>query len=498
MDYTTLALPTALFGLITAALVFFRHALRPRTSLPVPRGATPILGHSAAIAADARDMHNIFMRWQEECGEVFQVRLLFSWAIVTANPADIKFVLTQRGTFVHNSLTSQALSYSLPGFLNVIPPPHHGFIRKDVRGSFSEEHLRAFHPQVVRALDELVATCGVYAKEQRPMDVYEDIARTGMAVITNAALGSKLDGAGRDEFITCSRRFLDDVAKTLGNPLAPFFPGLLQRQVRSTGAQVRAICQKLVDARLNECPKLREGRAPDLLDAIVAVKESDVVSHAGLTAVFAIGGFDTISISSSWAIFELCKNPEAREKVVREVDEVWGEKKALDYEDIDKLVYLRQVWKETLRLHPAVAHHVRRTTKNVTLPGSGVFLEKGSAVFVAPVEAQTTKKIWKDPSEFRPERFNVQRGEANRVPAGAYLPFSVGVANCIGMPIANYEGVAVLATLYRHFDISLACDPDKVKHRSETLTVPRAPNPALGGEDLSWAMPITLAWRERG
>ena len=56
------------------------------------------------------------------------------------------------------------------------------------------------------------------------------------------------------------------------------------------------------------------------------------------------------------------------------VNEVFGAKENLDFEDLKKLQYLEQCIKETLRIHPPVIvffrknHHSSETVSNVSIP----------------------------------------------------------------------------------------------------------------------------------
>ena len=63
---------------------------------------------------------------------------------------------------------------------------------------------------------------------------------------------------------------------------------------------------------------------------------------------------------------------------INKVNEVFGEKEDLEFEDLGKLVYLEQCIKETLRIHPPVTitsrknHHRPETVNNVRIPtGNG-------------------------------------------------------------------------------------------------------------------------------
>lgn len=112
---------------------------------------------------------------------------------------------------------------------------------------------------------------------------------------------------------------------------------------------------------------------------------------------------------------------------------------------------------------PPAPFTLRKALKDVKLRGSGVQVPKGTQVLVFFQSAHVGRH-WDDPEQFIPERWGNAEicGEGDKVPGGAYLPFSAGVRNCAGQFFAEYEGLLILAELFRRFDISLACEPTEV------------------------------------
>ena len=55
----------------------------------------------------------------------------------------------------------------------------------------------------------------------------------------------------------------------------------------------------------------------------------------------------------SWLFYELIQNRHVEKKLIEEIDSVIGTR-AIEFEDIKEMTYLKAVIDETLRLHPAV------------------------------------------------------------------------------------------------------------------------------------------------
>ena len=62
-------------------------------------------------------------------------------------------------------------------------------------------------------------------------------------------------------------------------------------------------------------------------------------------------GTDTTFVTLEWAMTELIRNPEVMERVQEDVRRVVGCNQKISDRDVDKMIYLKAVIKETLRLH---------------------------------------------------------------------------------------------------------------------------------------------------
>lgn len=80
-------------------------------------------------------------------------------------------------------------------------------------------------------------------------------------------------------------------------------------------------------------------------------------------------------------------------------------------------------------------------------------LPKGANVVMSPFIMGQNERIWKDPKAFIPERFELDN--LTNMNPFAYLPFSAGPRNCIGMKFAMLEMKTTIAKVLKHFEISL-------------------------------------------
>ncbi|KAF4850299.1 Cytochrome P450 monooxygenase andK [Colletotrichum siamense] len=203
----------------------------------------------------------------------------------------------------------------------------------------------------------------------------------------------------------------------------------------------------------------------DILGKLLAVHHdkpdqfdnSDLVSMA-TSNIFA--GSDTTAISIRAIIYYMLKYPEAKRKLVEEVDTLWQQGKLSDpvtVAESEKMPYLQAAMYEALRLHPAVGMTLPRVVPKGGYEIDGRFMPAGSVVGVNPwVVHRNTTVYGQDVHSFRPERWlKDDNGDLHRF----FFAFGSGARMCIGRNISWMEMAKLIPTLLLHFDIELV-DPD--------------------------------------
>lgn len=206
------------------------------------------------------------------------------------------------------------------------------------------------------------------------------------------------------------------------------------------------------------------GAEKDLLDVLLRANmgNSEVVLSArdlrDHIFTFLAAGTETTATTTAWLLLELCRNPDVQERVLTELDLVFaGRDGSLSYDDIEQLVYLEAVFKETLRVHPP-ATVVGRECREDTRLASGYTLKKGDTAICLIYSLHHNPTLWDEPERFDPSRFLGDKVKATIKSPWMYLPFSAGPRNCIGQRFARYEVLAVTATLLRSFTVSMSAE----------------------------------------
>lgn len=202
-----------------------------------------------------------------------------------------------------------------------------------------------------------------------------------------------------------------------------------------------------------------------------------------------IAGHETTAAVLTWAVFLLSQHPSKMKKAQVEIDTVLGKKGRPTFESVKKLVYLRLIVAEALRLYPQPPLLIRRSLRPDKLPGGyngnkdGYEIPAGTDVFLSVYNLHRSPYFWDKPDEFEPERFQIQKEsegingwagfDPSRSPGAlypneiisdfAFLPFGGGPRKCVGDQFALMESTIALAMLLRKFDVELKGSPESVE-----------------------------------
>jgi len=166
--------------------------------------------------------------------------------------------------------------------------------------------------------------------------------------------------------------------------------------------------------------------------------------------------FASISSTSALLIisfYALLTNPDTLEKTYLEIDSILGTdvNRPINLQNISKLVYVRQVINECLRLwSPSL---MERSPLENTLMGEKYLVKKGEVMWVTTAVLNKDKALWGDnPNMFNPDRFapDIKRDH------WSFLPFGVGQRACIGRLFAIYLVTLNLAMILQRYRLHLS------------------------------------------
>ena len=240
-------------------------------------------------------------------------------------------------------------------------------------------------------------------------------------------------------------------------------------------AHVLAACDRirrhlgdLVDPHLAATPETYN----DIASAIIAARDDitgegfsreELIDNLG---VFFLAGHETTASALIWIFFILATQPDVLQRMRAEITEVVGDG-PVEFEHTKKLTYIRNVFREALRLYPPITFIPRVAAEKTTIGDYKV--KKGSMIMISPWVIHRHESYWRNPNAFDPDRFNPER-EGELTP-GCYMPFGLGPRVCVGAAFATIESALILARLVRRFDFE-ALAPERVRPVARLTTRP--------------------------
>ena len=296
------------------------------------------------------------------------------------------------------------------------------------------------------------------------IDINQHMTNITMSVIGNALFDADVF-TETDELGAAMTVTLAYIAHATSVLFPPPYSWPLPRNLRTHKAAnvLRDYIQRFIDERRSN-PTERN----DFLSILLQARDedgkpmSDEQLMAECLTLFG-AGHETTATALSWTWYLLCQHPEMYQKVQEEVDSVL-QGRTPTYDDLARLPYCLQVFKEAMRLYPPAYLLSRRALRTVEIDGYRV--PKDMVVLYAPYTLHRREEYFPEPEKFDPERFTPEREK--RLPRYAFVPFGAGPRICIGMYFAMMEGHLLLATLAQRVNFSLVAGqtivPDPVHH----------------------------------
>ncbi|KAJ7735296.1 cytochrome P450 [Mycena maculata] len=198
-----------------------------------------------------------------------------------------------------------------------------------------------------------------------------------------------------------------------------------------------------------------------LADEAGLEKEKPTLESSAADGIVAIiAASDTTASALSSLMWFLLSNPKYYRRVQLELDTVYTNgDDPLDVSKHQQLVFLSACINETLRLHPPLPSNggprgipLDNEGRNI----AGRFIPPGTTIYTPPYSLHRNPDyFFPYPGQFVPDRWlpgsNFEKHETS-----AFMPFSLGPANCVGQKLAKREILMVISVLLKSFHISFA------------------------------------------
>ncbi|KAF3481904.1 uncharacterized protein GIQ15_04663 [Arthroderma uncinatum] len=189
------------------------------------------------------------------------------------------------------------------------------------------------------------------------------------------------------------------------------------------------------------------------------------IAHMMITLLMA--GQHSSSAISSWIMLRLASQPEIIEELYQEqvtnLGSGDGSLPPLQYRDMDRLSLMRNVIKETLRVHSSIHSLMRKVKNPLPVPGTPYIVPTSHVLLASPGVTALSEEYFPNASRWDPHRWDNQvekedegemvdygYGTVSKGTSSPYLPFGAGRHRCIGEKFAYINLAVIVSTIVRH------------------------------------------------
>jgi len=408
----------------------------------------PIIGNMAEFS---RNKIAMIERGYQEHGEIFAFRLLGQNYAMLLGPehAETVFKMTDKELSIReaSSFLEPVLGEIgiLGGFDRYME--ERKIVAPLLGGRYMKAHVEAMVTETNLWIDQ--------AGQSGQFDINEFCQHITMYVAARALLGKEFRNLLGEEFVSL---FHD-----LANGIDPILPANLPlprfRKRDQARKKLDVLLGDLIDER-----QANPDKHDDFLQYIINAElpdggHFDKQRIISLILLLVFAGFDTTSGHLAWAIVYLLEHPDFLEMVKQEVELVYETTDELELNHLRSMPHLGYVMMEVERYRPAVQVLMRTVKEDVEI--GGYRIPAGWSIMISPEFSHKLERVFSQPNQFDPERFNEERCEHAQHP-NTLTGFGGGLHKCWGMKFANNEMAIILAKLFHEYDMKLDKEAESI------------------------------------
>jgi cytochrome P450 len=368
---------------------------------------------------------------------------------VINSPEFVQEILVHQEASFRKGRSSNVLRRTIGDGLLTTEQSLHRHQKKYLTPAFYKERIQSYADIVAEETERFVRTLTV--GEAVPM--HDAMMQLTLSIIARSMFRVELEEE-KEELAAAVDDTIRISAKTIFSPFVlPF--SIPTPSHRTHKRAIRTLETMVYDA-IASAKRDPERYADSLLGMLMDTKDEkgepisdEEIRDQMMTMLLA--GHETTANALVWALYCLEQEPEAAQKLHREVsvlkqaEERSGQRLSA-FERYRELSYSRQVVQETLRLYPPAWAILREADEEVHMLGDA--FPANSSFLISPYAIHRNELVFKEAPSFRPERFE---GEQDSWPRFAYFPFGGGARGCIGSQFAMMEAVLILSILAERF-----------------------------------------------
>ncbi|XXG56579.1 hypothetical protein AAC387_Pa03g3956 [Persea americana] len=465
-----------LIWLISTLLVrTISSKIRSKHRLPPSPIALPIIGHLHLLGPIP---HQAFHKLSTRYGPLIHLRLGSVPAVIASSPDTAKEILkTQEISFASRpqSYAVSFLTYGSSDFSFAPYGPYWKFMKKicmsDLLGGRTLDLMLPIRRQELRSFLQLFLK---RSEAGESVDMGVELLTMTNNTISRMLMGQRCSSSEGEASI---RSLVHEVAEITGKfnvgDFIWFCKNLDLQGFEKRCKDVHERFDRMMERIIKEHEEGRKKKkeeggndgGKDLLDILLEISEDENAEMKltrenikAFTLDIFVAGTDTSAITVEWALAELINHPTVLKKAREEIDAVVGNERLVEESDIPNLPYIQAIVKETLRLHPTGPMTIRKSTSDCKI--NGYDIPSDTHIFVNLWAIGRDPQHWKDPLEFRPERFMPSdRSDWSQVDVRGqhfhFLPFGSGRRGCPGTSLAMQVVQTTVAAMVQGFELKI-------------------------------------------
>ncbi|GAB0086064.1 hypothetical protein DMENIID0001_000500 [Sergentomyia squamirostris] len=338
--------------------------------------------------------------------------------------------------------------------------------RKLINSTFNLKILKSFVPIFNKEFKMMISQISKIAGKY-PIDLNEYIEPVTLDIVCQTTMGMQLNNQNNQDlaFVDAIKNALNIIMKRNLNVI--LWSDVLFRMSSyfKTAQRSSEVCYSFVNKILQ---KKKEEFKESLIDSsehqgsrkpmvfidlvmklLMTDKQFTEKEVIGEINTIIATGFETTATTTINCILAMAMFPECQEMIYEEIKSLkWNKDDDVQYEDMSKFEYLDRFIKETLRFIPTIPFITRTTSASLQIEKYEI--PKGVTILIILSTLLKDKESWGpianqfDPNRFLPENIT-------KVHRYAYIPFSTGPRNCIGIKYANIFLKTILIHLVGNF-----------------------------------------------
>ncbi|MCH7815345.1 MAG: cytochrome P450 [Proteobacteria bacterium] len=319
--------------------------------------------------------------------------------------------------------------------------------RRFVAPAFKPDFLKYSLSQNIQLIHSLLEEWTQHSLESKPVEIVDQMRRFTLSVIVKALFSIDIDLEKNQQLYRAIVEANDLIFRRNFSPFP--FPNWVPTPLNRRIAHTRRAMDKFSNQQISLKQQNPDRDTNDIVDYLLTPNQNGELSHDEMLdeiRTLFIAGFETTATSLTWALYLIARTPDVAARWMQELDHCLG-KRDPTWDDIAKLKYTENIFKETLRLYPP-AYGLSRMCVAEDI-NQGYRIPAGSPLLVSIFGIHRSAKYWEDPDQFKPERFEKDW------PQHAYLPFGMGKHSCIGSRFAYIEAILILASIGQRFTLAL-------------------------------------------